>query len=849
VRSPALLAGLLAVLAPLAAAQDEAPGDPWFAERLALIDPGPGAGWRTAFDELLAQGEPAARRALAGFERHGFVARRARAQLVVEVGNAATLARVLTLLDDPDPEVRLGWAELLGNASLADVSARERVEALAAYAAGDADGRVRSQAIESLALSALPGTVSALDALLDQVPAVEAADVARTLARLPGAERRLVARVKESFQLEIGPDSEVMAALLSGYGRALADLPRGGESAADRVPFVLGLRHPAGAVQLAARGALRTCVNRLIQFARYERAERLLARLAEEGFDAQDLLYRRAGLALSRRGDPAASLRLARALERSAEEAPREDALTWRFYGVHLQGASLFARGELEAAYEAFQRASAVLRELLGERLDLADRGHGRSPIGGAIMADRLLLLSLTELWQGFCLVARDRDVSNPVFLEKLRLAHEILLQARVMAYATDALDGFPAETLDALLERDLGPWALVVSNPRLAAWSDGRGLDVMLLLCRGLATVAPWEMPGFEPVAIDDSRLTDPLTDTRRFAALEMLREEHYKSLGRLKEKIRRRSGNLGEVGRPITREFDLRRREIDFRRGEEGRRMAGIQSGTVVASTLLYEIYSHLVSYLPPSLFALTLGASLRVEGRLSEARGLGTRMLADLRISRPGLGQIGSEWASANAELMIGSTYMDEKRPQDAERHVLEAVRRLEALENSLVEQRTRAGQGLGDPVGLESSIRQTRQMRANALLSLAVNANVRMGDPELALTYFERAFDLDQRDFMRVLRACYRARSGRSAEARAMLRGIKATPPLYYNLACTHALLGDVDEALDYLQRELIENHPSTGSLERQKAWAREDPDLQALRENPRFQRMVEAPRGP
>ena len=71
-------------------------------------------------------------------------------------------------------------------------------------------------AIESLALSALPGTVSALDALLDEVPPVEAANVARTLAQQSGAERRLVARVKESFRLETGPDSEVIAALLSG---------------------------------------------------------------------------------------------------------------------------------------------------------------------------------------------------------------------------------------------------------------------------------------------------------------------------------------------------------------------------------------------------------------------------------------------------------------------------------------------------------------------------------------------------------------------------------------------------------------------------------------------------------
>ena len=48
-------------------------------------------------------------------------------------------------------------------------------------------------------------------------------------------------------------------------------------------------------------------------------------------------------------------------------------------------------------------------------------------------------------------------------------------------------------------------------------------------------------------------------------------------------------------------------------------------------------------------------------------------------------------------------------------------------------------------------------------------LAVNANVRLGDPARALAYFERAYTLDQSPSMEVLRACYRARSGRAEEA--------------------------------------------------------------------------------
>ena len=132
---------------------------------------------------------------------------------------------------------------------------------------------------------------------------------------------------------------------------------------------------------------------------------------------------------------------------------------------------------------------------------------------------------------------------------------------------------------------------------------------------------------------------------------------------------------------------------------------------------------------------------------------------------------------------------------------------------------------------------------RNWRATALQSLAVNANVRMNDTERALEYFERAYELDQREYMHVLLACYRARSGRANEARAVLRGVQPSPPIYYNLACTYALLGDAATAVDFLLREFAENHPTPGSLARQKEWARGDPDLASLRGNATFRRLV------
>jgi adenylate cyclase len=91
---------------------------------------------------------------------------------------------------------------------------------------------------------------------------------------------------------------------------------------------------------------------------------------------------------------------------------------------------------------------------------------------------------------------------------------------------------------------------------------------------------------------------------------------------------------------------------------------------------------------------------------------------------------------------------------------------------------------------------------------------------------------------------VLLACYRARSGRADEARAALATIVPGPGTYYNVACAWALLGERDTALVWLERELRENHAPGGSLERQKAWARKDPDLASLRDDPRFQKLVD-----
>jgi tetratricopeptide (TPR) repeat protein len=183
-------------------------------------------------------------------------------------------------------------------------------------------------------------------------------------------------------------------------------------------------------------------------------------------------------------------------------------------------------------------------------------------------------------------------------------------------------------------------------------------------------------------------------------------------------------------------------------------------------------------------------------------------------------------------AEIEAATGASFTDDEEPRAAETELLKAVDRLQALEDLLRERDAP-----------QRAIDAVRNQRANALVSLAVNANVRMGDPARALVHFEAAWALRQDEFLRVLLACYRARSGRAAEARAAIATVAPGPGNYYNLACARALLGERDVALRWLEKELRENHAPGGGLERQKAWARKDPDLASLRDDPRFIELV------
>jgi len=56
---------------------------------------------------------------------------------------------------------------------------------------------------------------------------------------------------------------------------------------------------------------------------------------------------------------------------------------------------------------------------------------------------------------------------------------------------------------------------------------------------------------------------------------------------------------------------------------------------------------------------------------------------------------------------------------------------------------------------------------------------------------------------------------------------------------YNLACVYARLGDTDKALEFLARSV-----KSGRCRRQIKWVKIDPDLAAVRGDPRFSQILE-----
>lgn len=208
-----------------------------------------------------------------------------------------------------------------------------------------------------------------------------------------------------------------------------------------------------------------------------------------------------------------------------------------------------------------------------------------------------------------------------------------------------------------------------------------------------------------------------------------------------------------------------------------------------------------------------------------------------------------QMGDLSTFVDASLERAGVAMDAQEPEVADQYILRILERLDQVKKTHEEEFDAEsvkllGSAVADARSAQSKLwlELERRLRAQTLISRAVNENVVKQNPQVAARYAKEGVALEPTEFNKVVLACYLAREGNTTEARAVLRDASDSPGTYYNLACTYALLGEAETAIRYLERDFQE-HADKGGLERQRKWARKDPDLKSLRSNPRFVTLV------
>ena len=683
-----------------------------------------------------------------------------------------------------------------------------RVAELAAVARHGSEAALRAAAIEALALLEGDRAAGALALLVRALPPEEDLAAAEALVGRAAVGEELLVLLADAASGAEPLRAAVWLALMEGFEEAFAACG----AAHHEDVLVAARKHPSGEVRAEADRTLVRTLDRLGAQRDDARALLVLDRVVD-GWSRTELdLYAANYLIRSGRELERAAVLAARVWER---EALADDwpAVRQRFLARYLQAAAELAQGAPREAYVALDAAAAVLEEALSGRPDLQPEPARPSKHGGETAHDLFELRGLVELLAAHAALAEGAAAGDPVVLGHLRAAHENALLAQLRRLATDDQAGY--ESLDGLFDHELAPRRLVFSAPDNPTWSGpgrDRGLDVLLAVGRAMAVVGGPELPGFEaPTAVAPG--FGPARDDLRRANLLKLMQP----------------AELAAIQRRLNQSWDQNELQIL----ELRRRLV-----TEDLQRALEEDFPNLDDLRIPSMYALTMASDLNREDRAEEAVALAERLFADMDAAGELDDGANGSWLAARIELELGGALGEAGRPRDAVPVLESAVRRLEAIENTLVERRADEREARRLPL-YDTQIEQTQRMQSQVLVALAVNANVRLGDPKTALAYFERAYALDESEFMRGLLACYRARFGADDEARQLLRTIRPSPPVYYNLACAWALLGEADRALELLARELAENHPTPGALARQKRWAREDPDLASLAEDPRF----------
>jgi hypothetical protein len=787
-----------------------------------------------ALERLAAGPAEALEAALAGFESAPLAGRAARAELLVRAGRPEHISLALTWLSEPGLEVRTRLVEFLGRADLLDAEAAARSAGLAALARAAGPHDLRSAALRALGRLDAASSADELEALAPRLPAELAREAVVALGELDAGQLAIRRLVEAAAAGRSALPEPAWTAALEPYGKRLPRLPEGGLAPAERAPLVLFSRHPSQAVREAAAKALDAAFDRLLWLGERERLFALLEGLAGDGFDAAALTYRLACLCLSSSGDLAGARRAAAALLEAAPGRSPVEARAWRFAGHYLLASADLCAGEVQAAREAYGRAAEVLQAELAERPELRRRQGAPAPAEAERAVEAQARLALCRLMSAGALLHGGAEPEAAELEGELEAALLAALEAQLVDVRHDGQTN--AAGLDLLLDGELSPRRLLCFAEVPGDWPREQRLEWLERLLSALAKLSPGELPGLDPNPPPPQDL--PEDSPARGAA----RQERLRAL---------RLAELDRIARRLS-DPDQRRNRLLWRQVEQDL-FAALERDQQRGYVAPLELRT-------PSLAALDLAVDHRATGRADRAVAVLERMRAELAraTGSASAGAFFEEWIGARIGWALGSSLSDRGLGDDLARASAEldgASQRLETMQRELQQRLDELGQGrLGalvleevDPAERERLLAQQRLVRrfqSDVKVAQAVHTNVRLQDPERARQLFEAALELEQNDFMRALLACYRARAGRRAEARFLLARLEPAPDLFYNLACAHALLGDLELALEYLARELDPSRMGALALERQKAWARGDPDLASLRGDARFSALTE-----
>jgi|GEM_PF-758398 len=820
---------------------DDATGDD-AAAQVAALDAEAVAAREAALAALLGA-EPDERRvALAAPRPTGTAGRRAFAVFAAAAGVPEAVGPLLALVGDPDAVVRRTAAEGLGRVDLSDARLDERVGALRRAAARDADPAVRAAALAALGDLDHPASATALAGLV-AAGGEGAAPAAEALAGLLAADAPLAELLERTVagDPDAPDDPAVLAALLGGYGGALA---RGASEPAVGARVLTGLGQsvdrPTNEAATAALSEALVGWDRLDDTAS---ADLFLSALAASGWplDALDQAVARRGL--GENGRPERTLAAGERLERRHRFTRGLDGARAAADGLVFQAAALLIEGDAAAAGAKLAAAETLLEGAIERRPD-----HGARPFEGhagraATAVDVLQRLAAVRLVQVLTAITAGAEPFDRPVLERARAAHVAALRAQLVALRGDSEAW--ATSLEAVLGRTLSPTELIAP---LARGDDaGVWLERIGRALAALEAVSGHELPGFvgaldagaldagaldtgalERVAALPDALTDPIADPERRELLRAMRIADLERVGR-------------RIADPAER---ANRRLWQLVEADLLEKMAREQS----------EGFATLAEYRSVASTALEHANRWRGAGDGARALAHATALREALRDDPNAPTGVFGTLLGARVALAIGTALTDLDRGDEAEAELLDARERLVAYENELVARAAELEAGrMGvqqlaavDPVERrrnQARLDATRDLRAQVLVSLAVNANVRLDDVEAAKAYFDAAFELRQDDFMRVLAACYAARTGRADEARFLLSSLRPARGLEYNLACTFALLGEAERALTHLEAALLDL-PGRRARARQAEWARDDPDLASLVGDPRFEALLE-----